>query len=265
MNSELYDNKYKIPDDIIKIVRSKLYSSNGGDGMKRAKFIVKNGHATYQMLKRLKNFFDNFNPNNQSREEYELAGGEKMKAFVDKTLASERGKVERKENINRDMGKPEPLESGMMPGVVNRMPQLKENIEMEELSINALAIIFDNDFRILLLKRSSYPDQWMPNKWSFPGGGVDKDEDPLVAVKREVYEETGLEIPQFIEKFVIQRDDTNVEHMFITKLPKTHQNYNVNVDKENDGWGWFKLEEIDKLDTVPNLMDYARIAIIKYE
>lgn len=265
MNSELYDNKYKIPNDIIKIVQSKLYTTNGGEGLKRAKFIVKNGHATYQMLKRLKNFFDNFNPNAQKKEEYELAGGSKMKAFVDKTLNSERSKVERKQEINRDMGKVEPLESGQMPGVVNRTPQLKESVEMEELLINALAIIFDDEMRVLLLKRSSYPDQWMPNKWSFPGGGVENDEDPSVAVRREVYEETGLEIPQFIEKFVIQRDDTNVEHMFITKLPKTHDNYDVKVDKENDGWGWFKLEEINKLDTVPNLMDYTRIAIKKYD
>lgn len=44
----------------------------------------------------------------------------------------------------------------------------------------------------LLLQKTSYSSQ----NWSLPGGGISKKESPLMAAKRELAEETGLEIDQ---------------------------------------------------------------------
>lgn len=52
-----------------------------------------------------------------------------------------------------------------------------------------IGIIFDRErSRVLVLKRRDVP------MWVFPGGGVDANEDPEDAVKREVLEETGLQV-----------------------------------------------------------------------
>jgi hypothetical protein len=57
-NKELYNKTYKIPSDVIKHIQTILVSNSHGEGVKRAKFMLKNGVLTYQSLKRLKNFFD---------------------------------------------------------------------------------------------------------------------------------------------------------------------------------------------------------------
>jgi 8-oxo-dGTP pyrophosphatase MutT (NUDIX family) len=44
----------------------------------------------------------------------------------------------------------------------------------------------------LLLQKTSYSSQ----NWSLPGGGISKKESPVIAAKRELAEETGLELDQ---------------------------------------------------------------------
>jgi len=51
-------------------------------------------------------------------------------------------------------------------------------------------IVYDTDNNILLLQRSEKIPR--PLGWDFPGGGVDKGEDPETAGLRELFEETGL-------------------------------------------------------------------------
>lgn len=54
----------------------------------------------------------------------------------------------------------------------------------------AAGVIFDRDNKILLVK-STY-QRFHP--WGLPGGSLDYDESPEDAVKREVWEETGLNV-----------------------------------------------------------------------
>lgn len=51
------------------------------------------------------------------------------------------------------------------------------------------AAIFDDQERILLV-RHNYGD----GRWSLPGGGIEEGETVVDALKREVHEETGLEV-----------------------------------------------------------------------
>lgn len=54
------------------------------------------------------------------------------------------------------------------------------------------ALVLNPKNKVLLIKQYRYPIQdW---EWNLPGGGVDPNEDPKIAVEREIEEETGLKI-----------------------------------------------------------------------
>lgn len=55
----------------------------------------------------------------------------------------------------------------------------------------ATAVIADSEGRVLLGRRALEPDKGL---WDLPGGFVDEGEHPLDALKRELREETALEI-----------------------------------------------------------------------
>lgn len=258
MNSQLYDKKYPIPVPIVQKIRAKLMATDGGgEGVKRAKFLVNNGYATYQMLKRIKNFFDHFDMNENSHQEFELSGGEDMRNYIEHTLNSDRANVKRSKDLKR------PSQPNINKGLTSPAITEAEDVENnEDLNINVVVVVLNEEKKLLLLKRSSYEDQWMPNKWCMPGGGVEKGEQPANAAIRELKEETGITVEKFKESFVIQRDD-NVEHIFLSLYEGDP--WNIKLDNENQGYGWFSINEIKFLDTVPNLLDYINISIKKYE
>lgn len=55
----------------------------------------------------------------------------------------------------------------------------------------ASAIVLDGEGRVLLARRAVEPDA---GKWDLPGGFLDEGEHPLDALRRELREETGLEV-----------------------------------------------------------------------
>jgi len=56
------------------------------------------------------------------------------------------------------------------------------------ITLGTRAVVRDADGRILVVRQS------YTNGWIFPGGGVDRGEAPVTAVKREVMEETGVRV-----------------------------------------------------------------------
>lgn len=88
MNKELYDKRIKIPDEIREHMRnsfSSVSSESKDEGHKRNKELQDSDEISYQQLKRIKNYFDNFNGDVQEKS-YILNGGDYMKNWVNDTL-----------------------------------------------------------------------------------------------------------------------------------------------------------------------------------
>jgi len=65
-------------------------------------------------------------------------------------------------------------------------------IKKFENTLQVTCAIIENKGQVLCAQRSETMD--LPNKWEFPGGKVEDDEDLVTCLKREIKEELGVEI-----------------------------------------------------------------------
>jgi hypothetical protein len=97
MNSELYGKSYKVPQDVIDYLHQ-CHKAVGEvdettEGFKRNKDLREKGEVTYQQLKRMKNWFDNFN-GHQDEIPHILNGGHYVKNWVNNTLQGDRDTID---------------------------------------------------------------------------------------------------------------------------------------------------------------------------
>jgi 8-oxo-dGTP diphosphatase len=256
-NSQLLDKQYKIPPEVLKSIQTTLMSNPTGEGVKRAKYVLKNGSVTYQELKRLKNFFDYFNPETDNKAQYALAGGDLMKSFIETTLNADRDAIKRSKNVRQDMNVDPNLATHAFQTPRLTEAEKKDKEKKEDLQKNAVAVIVDNDNKILLLKRSKKAP-WMPEQWGLVGGGIEKGETPQQAVEREMLEETGLNIKKFTKTFTIQRNPGSIEHIFACRYEGDPTD--IRLSEENTNYGWYDVDEMQYLDIVPNLIEYVTLS-----
>ena len=93
---------YKLPDDVLKAVRTAFVSNPSADGSNRAKNLLREKQVMYGELKRLKNLFEP----EHDHVKCELAGGELRRNFVEETLNQVRNandrSTERREEVTVD-------------------------------------------------------------------------------------------------------------------------------------------------------------------
>jgi 8-oxo-dGTP diphosphatase len=110
----------------------------------------------------------------------------------------------------------------------------------------ALKAVIEKDGKILILKRSKEEDCFK-EMWDIPGGGINFGEMPEEALKREVKEETGLEIevikPVRIWSFFKNNGRTQV--VGVTLLCK-YKGGEVKLSREHTKFRWISPEEIEK-------------------
>ena len=96
MNKDLYGNTVQLPEDVVEYLQQCFDSANTDDstieGFKRNQELRDSREVTYQQLKRMKNWFDNFN-GLENDLPFILNGGHYVKNWVDNTLGGMRDGV----------------------------------------------------------------------------------------------------------------------------------------------------------------------------
>jgi hypothetical protein len=105
-NSKLQGKKTNIPEKV-KTHLSRIFTAYRGDetveGYARLKNLVDKDQISYEQMKRMKNFFDNYD-GGKNTTPYLLNGGTLMKDWVDKTLKDARKNIEGKKKAMKDTG-----------------------------------------------------------------------------------------------------------------------------------------------------------------
>jgi 8-oxo-dGTP diphosphatase len=118
---------------------------------------------------------------------------------------------------------------------------------MAIINVRLLAKIFviNDQGEILLLQRSATDDR-RPLGWDLPGGNVEHNEDPNIAVLRELKEEAGLTASDS-QVFYVGTETEN--HYIVTLLYKgTAESFDVILSFEHEQFKWIKPEDIVNFD-----------------
>lgn len=108
----------------------------------------------------------------------------------------------------------------------------------------AKSLIINPDGDVLLLTRSG-TDNHKPGRLDLPGGGIDACEDFAVAASREVYEESGIQIPSSQYKLMYtgtgqDYEGESVNRMFFIAHSRTPD---VRLSNEHSAYQWVSLDE----------------------
>jgi len=109
--------------------------------------------------------------------------------------------------------------------------------------IGVKACIVD-DGKILLMRRSKdYGD--ISGTWDIPGGRTSPGEEPVEGLRREVKEETGMEISEVLRPLDARTvfNDGKKQIVRITFLCKAEGE--VNISEEHTDFYWFELKTLD--------------------
>ena len=116
------------------------------------------------------------------------------------------------------------------------------------------AIIRRKDGKMLILKRSAEDDH-LPEVWETVGGGMDAEETPQEALKREIREETGLEVsvrePFNVFTFRKQTGEFKVGITFLCDA----EDDTVVLSHEHSEYRWIEPEEFSNFKSVPSLYE----------
>jgi 8-oxo-dGTP diphosphatase len=132
-----------------------------------------------------------------------------------------------------------------------------------KLCIAMKAIITDNRGRILLLRKST--DDFQAGKWDVPGGRIEIGEYWQDALRREVFEETGLELtkiskPVAVSEWrpIIKGETVQIVATFL--LCQIAMDSQIKLSKEHDDFAWVKHHDLAKYEIIDTEVDAIEAA-----
>lgn len=113
-------------------------------------------------------------------------------------------------------------------------------------AIGTCALLVNNKGQFLLGKRKN---SYKAGFYGLPGGRIELNEPIMTAIKREVKEETGLEIKNLEYVGVVRENlgDFDFIH-FVYVAKNVTQQPKLSEPEKCEGWTWLSLKEID--DTI---------------
>jgi 8-oxo-dGTP diphosphatase len=126
-----------------------------------------------------------------------------------------------------------------------------------KLQVGVKALIKNNDDKYLFVRRSQILQNEQEPYWDIPGGRIEVDEPLLVALRREIAEETGLHIDKTTPRLLMAQD------IFVTKaeLHVVRLTYMLDGDgdaimsDEHTESQWLTLDEVWALNLDPFLKE----------
>lgn len=113
-------------------------------------------------------------------------------------------------------------------------------------TVSVAAVIFDENNKVLLLDHVLRP-KW---SWAIPGGFIEQGEQPEIAVKREIKEETDLEL----ENMKMFRVRTIGRHVEILFRATAKGEIKIKTNEIKDA-GWFEIDKMpEKMSKVQRLL-----------
>jgi len=113
--------------------------------------------------------------------------------------------------------------------------------------------------KVLLVQRAE-DDHWMPGKWAFPGGELDKGEALEQGLQREIKEEVGLDV-ELEDLFYLPAISYKLKHAFFAcKKSAGKTEINANGIKEHEASKWATKNEVSSMDTVTDVKEVIKEA-----
>lgn len=129
--------------------------------------------------------------------------------------------------------------------------------EQNTIRVGAAAIIEDNKGKILMGKRNVFPK----GMWVFPGGGINFGERAEDAVKREIREETGLNVSdaKFFTVYEMIVPENKVHRVIFYFKAKAKDTKKIKPSTDIEELKWMELDEIARLDN----LGHATLPVLK--
>lgn len=126
----------------------------------------------------------------------------------------------------------------------------------------ARGIVFNKDGKIAIFNKSN------KNEYKLPGGGIDKNENPKEAFKREVLEETGCEVSILKELGTIEEHKSldnfkQTSYLFVAEVISDTGNLNLTKKEKDEGAKLLWVEPKRGLDLIKGCIDNLKES--KYE
>jgi 8-oxo-dGTP diphosphatase len=107
----------------------------------------------------------------------------------------------------------------------------------------AIAILYDpiDRSRLFMQLRDNIPNILYPGHWALFGGHIEAGETPEIALVREIQEEIGYGVPDYV-KFGVFTDETAIRHVYAVPLTVDMADLTL-----NEGWdmGWVTQVELE--------------------
>ena len=135
-----------------------------------------------------------------------------------------------------------------MGGLKIQNSKMKHTNNSKPFSFSFRAVIYDNDGRMLILKRSSKCKE-EPGKWEFSGGKLHRNETFDNALHREVTEETGLKV-DFTRPLGIAEFELDSVKVICLMMEGNRIDGQVKLSEEHDEFKWIDSDDLIGMDFV---------------
>jgi 8-oxo-dGTP diphosphatase len=125
-----------------------------------------------------------------------------------------------------------------------------------KLFLGMKALIQRKDGKVLLLREAAYDEGTNAGKWDVPGGRINPEESIYEALRREVMEESGLEI-EVIETLgsgetfpTIKGEACHIVRLYTLCAPKSEE---VVLSGDHDSYEWVDPKNLDDRECVSDI------------